>query len=99
MRDSRLVDELLSRLASKPNLVAYGKDEVALAVERGAVDSILVSERLFKEITPEQRKDVELICKKAESYGGKVFFIGGEHEKGRQLIGLGSVAALLRFPI
>jgi protein pelota len=99
MRDSHLVDELLSRLASKPSLVAYGKDEVALAVERGAVDSILVSERLFKEITPEQRKEVESICKKVEGYGGKVFFIGGEHEKGRQLIGLGSVAAFLRFPI
>ena len=68
-------------------------------MERGAVDSMLVSERLFKEITPEQRKEVESICKKVEGYGGKVFFVGGEHEKGRQLIGLGSVAALLRFPI
>jgi protein pelota len=99
IRDTRLMDELLSRLAAKPNLVTYGLDEVRKAVERGAVESLLVSERLFKELSAEERKDIESLCKKTEGYGGKVFFIGGEHEKGKQLVSLGRIGALLRFPI
>jgi len=99
LRDSRLVDELLDRLSKKPSLVAYGREEVKQAVERGAVESLLVSERLFKTIAPNERRTIEDICKRAESYGGKVYFIGGEHEKGKQLISLGGMAALLRFAI
>jgi protein pelota len=99
IRDTHLVDELLSRLSSKPGLVGYGMEEVGKAVERGAVESLLVSERLFKESDAAERMAIEGICKKAESYGGRVYFVGGEHEKGRQLVSLGGIAALLRFPI
>jgi len=98
IRDSRLVDELLGRLSSKPGLVTYGIGEVEKAAERGAVESLLVSETLLKDATPEERERIEVLCKKAEDYGGKVYFIGG-HEKGRQLVSLGGLAALLRFPL
>jgi protein pelota len=99
LRDSRLVDELLARLSTKPSLVAYGREEVKRAVEGGAVDALLVSERLLKTIAPDERRAIEDVCKRAEGYGGKVYFIGGEHEKGKQLISLGGIAALLRFAI
>jgi len=99
MQDTRLIDEMLSRLASRPNLVAYGVDEVGKAVERGAVETLMISEKLFKELDHDRRRQIEAICKKAEGYQGKVFFVGSAHEKGRQLVGLGGVAALLRFPI
>lgn len=99
MQDSRLMEELLGRMASKPNLIAYGVDEVSKSVERGAVETLLISEKLFKELPPERRREIESICKKAEGYQGKVFFIGSAHEKGRQLVGLGGIAALLRFAV
>jgi protein pelota len=99
LRDSRLIDELLARLSTKPSLVAYGREEVKRAVESGAVEILLVSERLFKMIAPDERHAIEDVCKRAEDYGGKVYFIGGEHEKGKQLIGLGGLVALLRFAI
>jgi protein pelota len=99
MQDTKLIDELLSRIATKPNLVAYGEDEVGKAVERGSVEALMISEKLFKEVNPERRRQIEDMCKMAESYQGKVFFVGSGHEKGRQLVGLGGVAALLRFAI
>ncbi|MEM3484608.1 MAG: hypothetical protein QXI12_03195, partial [Candidatus Methanomethyliaceae archaeon] len=99
IRDSELVDEFLFRLANKPSLVAYGIEEVKKAVERGAVDSLLVSGRLIKNVTQEERSIIEEICKKTEGYGGKVYFVGAEHEKGLQLFNLGGIAALLRFSI
>jgi protein pelota len=99
IRDSELVDELFFRLSNKPSLVTYGIEEVKNAVERGAVDSLLVSGRLLKNVSPEERSKIEELCKKTEDYGGKVYFIGAEHEKGLQFFNLGGIAALLRFSV
>lgn len=97
VRDSRLVDEVLSRLSRDPNLVAYGLSEVERRVNAGAVEALLVSDRLIKTAPITVKRDLEELCKTAEKYGGKVFFIGSEHEKGAQLYNLGGVVALLRF--
>ncbi|MCS7097371.1 MAG: mRNA surveillance protein pelota [Candidatus Methanomethyliaceae archaeon] len=97
IRDSKLIDELLLRLAKKPSMVAYGLDDVKKAIEKGAVMSLLISEKIFKSANPEQRLILEEMCKNVEKYGGKIYFIGSEHEKGIQLLNLGGIAALLRF--
>lgn len=99
LRDSRLVDEFLSRLSKSPNMVSYGLADVEKTIDKGAVESLLVSEKLFKSITPLERKGIEALSRKVERYGGKVFFIGGEHEKGKQLANMGGIAALLRFAV
>jgi len=99
LRDSRLVDEFLSRLSKSPNMVSYGAADVERTVDRGAVESLLVSEKLLKSIPPEERRGIEALSKKVERYGGRVFFIGGEHEKGRQLANMGGIAAILRFAV
>jgi protein pelota len=52
LRDSRLVDEFLSRLSKSPNMVSYGAADVERTVDRGAVESLLVSEKLLKSIPP-----------------------------------------------
>ena len=99
LRDTRLVDEFLSRLSKSPNMVSYGAADVERTVDRGAVESLLVSEKLLKSITPDERRGIEALSKKVEHYGGRVFFIGGEHEKGRQLANMGGIAAILRFAV
>ncbi|MCX8170037.1 MAG: mRNA surveillance protein pelota, partial [Candidatus Methanomethyliaceae archaeon] len=92
IRDSKLIDELLFCLAKKPSMVAYGLEDVKKAIERGAVMSLLISEKIFKSANPEQRLILEGMCKNVEKYGGKVYFIGSEHEKGIQLLNLGGIA-------
>lgn len=99
LRDSKLVDEVLYRLANRPSLVAYGIEDVKRAVERGCVESLLVSDRLIKGASMEKRTMIEDLCGRTEGYGGKVYFISSEHEKGLQLFNLGGVAALLRFSV
>lgn len=99
VRDSRLVDELLSRLSKNPKLVAYGLGEVEKSLNAGAVETLLVSDRLVKTAPPNEKRFLEELCKNAEKYGGKVFFVGSEHEKGSQLYNLGGIAALLRFQV
>lgn len=97
VRDSKLIDELLFRLAKKPSTVAYGFNEVKKVVEQGAVDSLLISEKTFKSANFEERILLEEICKNVEKYGGKVYFISSDNEKGIQLFNLGGIAAILRY--
>ncbi|MDI9643593.1 MAG: mRNA surveillance protein pelota [Candidatus Verstraetearchaeota archaeon] len=99
VRDSELVDEMLMRLSRTPQLVAYGISEVKKAVNSGAVEKLLVSERMMKNLPSEEKRGVEELCKIVEKYGGKAYFVGGEHEKGKQLFNVGGIAALLRFRI
>lgn len=99
VRDSRLVDEFLSRLSKNPKLVAYGLKEVEKSINAGAVEALLVSDRLIKTAPLSEKRNLEGLCRNAEKYGGKVFFIGSEHEKGSQLYNLGGIAALLRFQV
>ncbi len=99
VRDSKLVDELLSRLSKNPKLVSYGIGEVKKCIGAGAVEVLLVSDRLIKTAPIDAKRDLEELCKNAEKYGGKVYFIGSEHEKGSQLYNLGGIAALLRFQV
>lgn len=99
VRDSELIDEMLMRLSRTPQLVAYGFPEVKKAIDSGAVESVLISEKLMKNLQFEQKREIENLCKCAEKYGGRIFFVGGEHEKGRQLFNMGGIAALLRFRI
>lgn len=97
VRDSKLIDELLFRLAKKPSMVAYGLEEVKKAAERGAIESLLISEKTFKLADLEERIVLEEICKTVEKYGGRVYFISSDNEKGAQLFNIGGLAALLRF--
>ncbi|MDH5807158.1 MAG: mRNA surveillance protein pelota [Candidatus Methanomethylicaceae archaeon] len=99
VRDLKLIDELLFRLAKKPSMVAYGLNEVKKVAEQGAVDSLLISEKIFKTASFEERILLEEICKNVEKYGGKVYFISLDNEKGIQLFNLGGIAALLRFSV
>lgn len=99
VRDSKLIDELLFRLAKKPSMVAYGLNDVKKVVEQGAVDSLLISEKTFKSASFEERLLLEEMCKSVEKYGGKVYFISSDNEKGIQLFNLGGIAALLRYSI
>jgi protein pelota len=63
----------------------------------GAVDTLLVADTLLRESDDEKRLLIEDVMEAAEQKGGTVIVIGTEHEAGTKLVGLGGVAALLRF--
>ncbi len=44
IREKKLVDEFLSRISRKPDMVLYGVKEVLSNIETGAIESILISE-------------------------------------------------------
>jgi protein pelota len=94
LRDTRvatetgMVQEILKRI-KQDGLVAYGKKEVAEAVDMGAVETLIVSEDKIEEF--------ESLMDKVEKQRGGVIIISTEHESGEEFLGLGGIACLLRY--
>lgn len=98
-KETRLVEELFKEIA-KDNLAAYGFNEVEEAVNLGAVKTLLVADSIILKYRQENKYNtLEKVMKRAEETGAEVVIISSEHEAGKRLIGLGGVAALLRYKL
>ena len=93
------MEEVLGRLGKGTGDITYGFAEVEKASAYGAVEKLLVADTTLREIPDEKRKALEKIMKEVEKKGGQIMVISTEHESGTQLLSLGGVAALLRFPL
>lgn len=91
-REVRAMDELLLRIA-KDLPAAYGKEEVTRAVDYGAVEELLVSDSLLRD------GDIARLLDIAELQDAAVVVLSAAFDPGRQLEGLGGIAALLRYRI
>jgi len=98
-RECALVEDLLVKI-SKGSLVAYGEKEVAQAAALGAVSSLLLSDELIRQKKSEGHfLELQDVIKAVENLKGNVNIISGEHEGGKKLMGLGGIAATLRFRV
>ncbi len=90
--ETQVVEKVLEAIATN-RPCAYGRKEVEQAVDAGAVETLLVSESVVRDLT------IERLMHDAEGARGTVILVSPHHEAGAKLEGLGGVAALLRFPI
>ncbi len=91
-REVQLMEELLMRIScGRP--VAYGRAEVREAVSYGAVQQILVTDDLL------QDAGIRSLIEEGERMGARAVILSSAFDPGRQLMALGGIAALLRFPI
>jgi protein pelota len=88
----RLISELLMRIA-KGLPAAYGKSEVEKAIDFGACERLLVSDTLLRD------ESVVHMMDRAELLNAAIVVFSSTFEPGKQLEGLGGIAALLRYPI
>jgi len=91
-RERQAVDKFFQLLSTRPNIVAYGAEEVKKAVEASAVEVLFVSEEQDEKIT-------EPLIDAVDEVGGQVFIVSKETRHGEQINGLGGVAAVLRFAL
>lgn len=87
------VNRLLEQIGKSSNMVTYGIKQVETAANMGAVEKMLVLDNLVRE------KTTQNIMNTAENMGGSVEIISSEHDAGKQLEALGSIASFLRYPI
>jgi protein pelota len=91
-REVQLMDEFLARMA-KGLPVAYGRAEVQMATDSGAVEQLLVSDSLIRDPV------VVHLMDRAELTRAQVTVFSSSFDPGKQLGALGGIAALLRFPV
>lgn len=99
VEETKAVAEVLRRLGAGTGTVAYGAASVMKAVEYGAVDCLLVADKALREAEDAERIRLEDVMRQAEHMGGRVMIIGSEHEAGAELLGLGGIAAHLRYAL
>jgi protein pelota len=91
--EAKSVEKVFEEIGKESGLAAYGFEEAKKAVEVGAVQELLVSEKLLIE----EKEKTEALLKATEEKGGKIQLISDGHEAGEKLLGIGGIAALLRY--
>lgn len=99
IEETKIVNEVLSRLGANQEKVTYGLMNVEKAINTGAVKLLLIADELLRKENEHERKSVEDLMLKVEKMGGRIMIINTQIEAGKQLVGLGGLAALLRFSI
>lgn len=89
-RETALVERLFVALATDAP-AAYGADEVRRALEAGAGETLLVTDRLVREGAGERLLDL------ARQTGAAPHVVSSVHEAGKRLESLGGVGVLLRY--
>lgn len=88
----QIIEDLLSKIGKGKGAV-YGENEVRRAIDFGAVETLLVSDRVFREGPGRELMDM---CRSMNSRG---MVVSSHHDQGRMFDRMGGIAAILRFEI
>ncbi|MFN3527491.1 MAG: mRNA surveillance protein pelota [Candidatus Altarchaeaceae archaeon] len=94
VKDQEFIEKLMYEI-SKDGLYCYSLQDVINAVNYGAVEILLITNKFFSE----NRKELQEILKEVRNKGGKIHIIDSRNEAGQQLDSLGGIAGILRFKI
>ncbi|KAF6843348.1 translation factor pelota [Colletotrichum musicola] len=102
-KETKLMDQFFDRLRLEDGRAWYGASAVSKAVNEGAIGPgggvLIMNNSLFRSSDiPTRKKYVGLVDKVKES-GGEVRILSSDHESGQRLDMLGSIAAILSYPI
>jgi len=100
-KESKIIEEVKKRMKME-GAVVYGIDDVMEAAGYGAVENLLVVDDELREERAGRglwNTDADKLISIIENKGGKVTILSKEYGPGEELIGLGGIAALLRFNI
>ena len=96
-KEMQLLEEVWARISSN-GAVAYGQQDLARAMEEGAIETLLVAIDLLRdEETEVDGVMLSTWIRGLDDIGGKLVQCSTEHDAGEQLMGLGGVVALLRY--
>ena len=99
VKETKAIEEILTRLGKGKFNVTYGFDEVLKASKFGAIEKLLLADIILREALDERRLTFEKLMRQVEQRGGDIMIITAEHEAGKKLLALGGIAAFLRFII
>lgn len=95
----KALDDFYQMLQNDPDRAFYGIKHVEHANEQQAIETLLISDELFRSQELGTRKRYVKLVDEVRDYGGEVKIFSSLHVSGEQLSQLSGVAAILRFPI
>jgi len=99
VEETEIIEKILKRLGEGESNVTYGLEEVEKAAELGAIEKLVLADKILREAPDEKRLLLEDLMRMVERKGGNIIVVSTEHEAGAKLMALGGVAAMLRFAL
>ncbi|XP_042514411.1 protein PELOTA 1 isoform X3 [Macadamia integrifolia] len=98
-QEVRALKDFFDMLSNEPARACYGPKHVEVAHERMAVQTLLITDDLFRNANVETRKQYVNLVSSVKDSGGTVHIFSSMHVSGEQLAQLTGIAAILRFPL
>ncbi|GBM75288.1 Protein pelota [Araneus ventricosus] len=95
----KCLEQFYNMLMNEPNKAFYGPRHVLKANEAQAIDTLLISDKLFRCNDVAKRKMFVGLVDSVRENGGEVKLFSSLHPSGEQLDQLSGLAAILRFPM
>mmetsp|Transcript_14871 Transcript_14871/g.25409 ORF Transcript_14871/g.25409 Transcript_14871/m.25409 type:complete len:419 (-) Transcript_14871:80-1336(-) len=94
-----VLNKFMRLLDTHPEKAYYGYFHVQKANEELAIDSLLISDELFRSSDIVTRKKYVELVETVRERGGSVYIFSTMHVSGQQLQQVSGVAAILRYPL
>lgn len=94
-KEQKIFDIFLENLGKDNKKAVYGLNQIKSAIDMGAVETILVSEKLWQS----NLNDIQELIKSAEKINAKVHIVDSDHEISRSLNSFSGIVANLRFAL
>ncbi|KAK1271024.1 hypothetical protein QJS04_geneDACA007472 [Acorus gramineus] len=98
-QEVRALKDFFSMLPDDIGRACYGPKHVELAHERRAIQTLLITDALFRNSDVATRKKYVELVESVKDKGGNVHIFSSMHVSGEQLAQLTGIAAILRFPL
>jgi len=98
-REVDILNRFMKLVSNDPDRAYYGYDHVLKAHEQLAIESLLVTDELFRNSDVKTRRKYVELVESVRANGGEVFVFSSMHVSGQQLQQVSGVAAILRYPL
>ncbi|XP_034050163.1 protein pelota homolog [Thalassophryne amazonica] len=95
----KALDDFFKMLQHEPDRAFYGVAQVEKAADALAIDTLLISDKLFRHQDVPTRSRYVRLVDSVKDNGGNVRIFSSLHVSGEQLTQMTGVAAVLRFPM
>ena len=94
-----VLNRFMRMMDTDPDRAYYGFGHIAKAHEQLAIDSLLVTDELFRSSNVKTRRAYVDLVESVRENGGHVYIFSSMHVSGQQLQQVSGVAAILRYPV
>ncbi|KAI5055666.1 hypothetical protein GOP47_0029187 [Adiantum capillus-veneris] len=98
-KEVRVLKDFFDMLSNDPSRAIYGPKEVDVAHDRLAIQTLLLTDELFRNADISTRRKYVDLTNSVKANGGEVHVFSSMHVSGEQLGQLSGIAAILRFPL